>query len=164
MVPHTYKHLDSYVYMRPDQQLVIDSDSHSLGYYQLCSDPDLGLARQPMTRPWDYIRYVDLKIHGTITPHQLADLQDFLNNNQRQRFLHLAAYDLADISWLGDVTWLGQTVLDLHDYLFDLASAHDRFCLVRQLTAQQPWLFAEYHWQDRVFYNLLEPHAAKLTI
>lgn len=117
-VPHSFKHLQEYLNIDHSHTVVIDRMSPFLGFYKNCQDVDAGIPRGPIAN-WDNVKQVDFKVYEEPSNLQLTLLNNFLQNPQPFKVLHIALYHDASLQWIKDIVWSASTeviVLDVHDY------------------------------------------------
>lgn len=146
-VPHSFKHLQEYLNIDHSQTVVIDPMSPFLGFYKNCRDVDTGIPRGTVAN-WDNVKQVDFKVYEDASSQQLTLLNEFLQNSQPFKVLHIALYHDASLQWLKDITWSASTevmVLDVHDYYTEKTLAEK---LAEHNIDHSRFHYADYHLKD----------------
>lgn len=154
LVPHCYDTVVKLQRIPPDQCVVIDQHSYTLGIHNVCTDLDQNLPRQ-QPLPWDHYVYMDFKYGPALpTDHQLIMLDAFLKNNRTLRILHLAIAHDSDISWFRDWDFRHSLVLDLHD-VHSTTPAQQRLDYICSVIKVHRYFCVDYHHRPTGFYQCL---------
>lgn len=152
-VPHSYSENPNYYkkHFHESQQVVIDPMSDQLGFFKNCQDPDQGVPRAGVAN-WMNVKKVDFKVYGDPTEQQLRYLQQFLDNEQPRKILHVALYHDASSQWIKSLEWRPvEMVLEVHDYRTDRTMEQK---LAEHQFQVERFLYADYHLRDEQYQNL----------